>query len=63
MRFQRDIGKIPAGFPIQLPHDTAIMALHRGRTVALPVGSFAVQPDLIVDDDNVEHAGLDFVVA
>lgn len=61
--FQQDTGKLPRGFPIRLPHDTAIAAIHRGRTVALPVGSFAVPADLEVDQENLEHAGLDFAVA
>jgi choline dehydrogenase-like flavoprotein len=61
--FQQDTGKLPRGFPIQLPHDTAIAAIHRGRTVALPVGSFDAVPDLVVDDENLEHAGLEFAVA
>jgi len=63
VRFQNDTGKLPAGFPIQLPNDTAIAAIHRGCTVAIPVGSFAVQPDLEVDEDNLSHAGLEFAVA
>lgn len=63
VRFQNDTGKLPAGFPIQLPHDTAIAAIHIGRTVALPVGSFAVKPDLDVDENDLEHAGLEFAVA
>jgi hypothetical protein len=51
------------GFPIHLPHDTAIAAIHRGRTVALPVRSFDAVPDFVVDEDNLEHAGLEFAVA
>ena len=53
---------MPAGFPIQLPRDTAIAAIHRGSTVAVPVGGFGVQPDLEVDEDSLEHSGLDFAV-
>ncbi|MGA2729667.1 MAG: hypothetical protein ABSE96_17810 [Terracidiphilus sp.] len=60
--FQQDTGKLPRGFPIQLPHDTAVIALlNRGR--AVPVGSFDAVPDLEVDEQNLEPAGLDFVVA
>jgi hypothetical protein len=61
--FQKDTGKMPHGFPIHLPHDTAIAAIHRGRTVALPVRSFDAVPDFVVDEDNLEHAGLEFAVA
>lgn len=62
VKFQRDTGKMPAAFPIQLPNDTAIAAIHRGRTFAIPVGSFAMKPDLEVDEESLEHAGLDFAV-
>lgn len=63
VRFTHDQSKLPASIAIQLPHDTAIAAIHRGRTLALPVGSFDAVPDLEVDDQNLEHVGLDFVVA
>lgn len=61
--FQKDTGKLPAGFPIQLPHDTAVAAIHKGRTVALPIGSFDAVADLVVDDAMIEHTGLAFAVA
>lgn|ERR1035438_5508416 len=57
IRFQQDTGKLPRGFPIQLPHDTAIAAIHRGRSVALPVGSFDAVPDLEISDEEGRFEG------
>lgn len=62
IRFQQDQAKLPANIAIQLPHDTAIASLLvKGRSV--PCASFDTVPELEVDDDNLEHAGLEFAVA
>ena len=61
VRFTTDQAKLPAAIAIQLPHDTAIASLLvKGRSV--PVGSFDAMPSLVVDDENLEHAGLNFAV-
>jgi hypothetical protein len=55
----KDIGKLPAGISIQFPHDVGVALIHRGTGVAIPVGSFAATPDLVIDDDDMQHVGFD----
>ena len=54
-----DTGKLPVGISIQFPHNVGIALIHRGLDVAIPVGSFAVRPDLVVDDEDMKHVGFD----
>jgi hypothetical protein len=63
--FQQDTGKIPSGIKVALPHDSAVGALWRGRSVALPVGSFDAVPDLEISDDEgrFESEGLSALLA
>jgi hypothetical protein len=54
---RHDLGKLPAGIAIQFPREVAISLLQR-RGCAVPVGSFAAQPDLVIDEDQLLHAAL-----
>jgi hypothetical protein len=55
---QEDLGKLPAGISIQFPHDVAIRLLHLNLGIAVPVGNFDARPDLVVDEDQLQHASL-----
>jgi hypothetical protein len=53
---KQDLGKLPAGISIEFPHDVAIRLLRRG--LAVPVGSFLHNPDLVVDEEQLQYADL-----
>ena len=59
IRFQRDQTKLPASINVELPHDAAVAALlQRGR--AVPVGDFNAAPDLVIDENDLQYAGVEF---
>jgi hypothetical protein len=64
VKFQGE-GKLPSGIKISLPHDAAVGAIWRGRSVALPVGSFDAVPDLEISDEQgrFESEGLSVLFA
>jgi hypothetical protein len=55
----QDLGKLPAGISIQFPHEVAIILIHRGLGEAVPIGDFAVLPDLLIEEDDMQHVGFD----
>jgi hypothetical protein len=59
IRLRRDIGKLPASEVIayQLPTDVTRSLLLRRLAVSV-VGSFTVQPDLILDETEMDTASL-----
>jgi hypothetical protein len=51
-----ELGKLPAGITIQFPYNVAISLIH--QRYATPVASFAAQPDLVIDEDQLMYADL-----
>ena len=43
---------------VQLPHEVSV-SLIRNR-LAIPVAEFSVLPEIVVDEDDIENAGLQF---
>jgi hypothetical protein len=56
IRLLSDLEKLPAGIAIELPLHTALWLIRSG--LARPIGDMTAAPDLIVDEDQLEHAGL-----
>ena len=59
IRLRQDCGKLPASDLIayQLPEDISRTLVHR-RLAVYVVGSFLVQPDLILDETDINSASL-----
>jgi hypothetical protein len=55
-----DLEKLPAGIAIELPLHTALWLI-RAR-FARPVGNMTAAPDLIVDEEQLEDAGLSHTI-
>jgi hypothetical protein len=56
IRLLADLEKLPAGIAIELPLHTALWLIR--TRLARPIGDMTAQPDLIVDEDQLEHVGL-----
>ncbi len=56
----RDFKKLPAHISIELPRKIARALIMRRE--ALPVGDFNVLPDLVIEEDDLKHAGPEFDV-
>jgi DNA-binding transcriptional LysR family regulator len=56
---RKDLGKLPAGIVIEFESQNLALSLIRhGLGVAVPKGSFTIRPDLMIDDEQLLHAGL-----
>jgi hypothetical protein len=58
IRLLRDTGKLPANIAIALPRETALTLLSQ-KNVAVPVGDFAILPDLTLDEDDLRTLEFD----
>jgi len=57
INLHEDLGKLPAGFPIQLPTDITLSLIR--RRLATPVADITIDADLIVDENQIAHVGTD----
>jgi hypothetical protein len=53
---RNDLKKLPAGIAIQFPHEVAINLIH--QRYATPVASFAAEPDLVIDEPDLQYTDL-----
>lgn len=58
IRLLRNVGKLPADIAIEFPRDVALVLLSY-TNVAIPVGDFAILPDLILDVEDLKHLDFD----
>jgi len=58
IRLLRDVGKLPANIAIEFPRDIALVLLSH-KNVAVPIGDFAILPDLVLDAEDLKQLDFD----
>ena len=56
IRLTQSVGKLPTGAALQLPLNVSSLLLV--RRLAQPVANFGTEPDLVLDEDDMAHAGI-----